>query len=90
MIDIQKPGTAILVYTDEGPRRPCGQSVSVTCPKTAVHVFESEEAMRHYMDANADWGQSSKRPRFDYMVVEEGQMGGMSLHVHQEVQPCEV
>ena len=82
-VDIQRPGTAIMVYTDEGPNGPCGQSMSVTCPHMAVHVFRSETAMREFVDANPNWSRNGKRAKLWWVIVGETSTSGASLTVHE-------
>lgn len=47
--------------TDQGPNGPCGQSMSMTCPKCAVHVFHDESAMRKFLEGRPFYG---KKPEF--------------------------
>jgi len=80
--DMTRPGTAILAYTDQGPNGPCAQSMSVTCPKLAIHVFPHEDAMRSWCEENQSSLTSGKRAEVRYLIVGEGGSLGMSLNVH--------
>jgi len=38
-----RPGSVLVIYTDDGPSGACGQSMNVTCPHTVLHLFPTEE-----------------------------------------------
>ena len=46
------PGRALLIYTDDGPDGPCGQSMRTTCPHAVIHWFPSEAFMRTWIAEN--------------------------------------
>lgn len=81
-IDVTRPGTTLLIYTDEGPKGPCAQSVSVTCSKTAVHVFRDESAMRAWAKEHEDALTAGKRSQVRFLIVGDGQTIGTSFEVH--------
>ena len=41
-----KPGMAWAMYVDSGPKGPCGQSMSITCPHFYFYTWPDEESMR--------------------------------------------
>ena len=82
-MDISKPGTAIVVYSDDGPSGPCGQGMETTCPHTAIHVFENEELMRSFCESH-EW-RNGKNWSVHAMVVGEFHSTGMSLTIHKQL-----
>lgn len=81
-IDVTKPGTAIFIYTDKGPKGPCGQSVSMTCNHTSVHIFRDEDTMREWVSEHRKALSSGKQAEVRFVVVGEGQTLGTSFEVH--------
>jgi len=43
-----------VVYSDEGPNGPCGQSCITTSPHCSVYLFFSEEAMQQWLKDQQD------------------------------------
>lgn len=41
-----------VVYTDDGPGGPCGQDCVTTSAWTKVHIFESQDAAREWINSN--------------------------------------
>ena len=44
----EKEYTIAVVYSDDGPKGPCGQSCSTTMPWTKVWLFKNEEDARQF------------------------------------------
>ena len=39
-------GNVLVIYTDDGPNGPCGQSCSVTAPHTYIYLYKTEDDFR--------------------------------------------
>lgn len=77
-----KPGMAWVLYTDNGPGGPCGQTMRVTCPHSVLHVFQNEDEMRAY--AKEGLGRN-KKGRVEYGVVDEWSASGVfQVVIHEE------
>jgi hypothetical protein len=64
-------GRAYVVYTDDGPIGPCGQSMATTCRWTRLHIFRDDEHMREW--AAIHCGMSGrKRIRWEPLTIEYG------------------
>ena len=57
----------VLVYLDDGPSGPCGQSMSITSPHTRVHIFEDEDALREW-SKDKDLGPNKARRKSQIRV----------------------
>lgn len=69
-----KPGMAWILYTDNGPGGPCGQSMRTTCPHSVLHVFPSETEMRAYAEEGVG---RNKKGRVEYGVVDDWSAAGV-------------
>lgn len=69
-----RPGMAWILYSDDGPGGPCGQSMRTTCPHTVLHVFTSEAEMRAYAEEGVG---RNKKARVEYGVVDEWTAAGV-------------
>jgi hypothetical protein len=79
-----KPGSAWLLYTDEGPTGPGAQCGRVTCPQTVIHTFENEDDMRSFM---ATFKPRSKKGQISHGVVDEYYAGSLLRLVDHRSQP---
>jgi hypothetical protein len=52
----------MLVYSDEGPKGICGQSMNITCPWTDVYVFDSEDELYAWTRGKT-FGTGRRKPR---------------------------
>ena len=77
-------GTVIAVYRDDGPSGICGQSMEITCPHTAIHIFKSEEEFWTFVRDNP--GRGGKNSQLHYVVVRGPGLFettlGTSIHFH--------
>jgi len=69
-----KPGTAWLLYCDNGPGGPCGQSMRTTCPHSYLMTWPNEDAMRRDLQ-DAKW--RNKKHTLMWGVVDEYTTGGV-------------
>lgn len=77
-----KPGTAWMLYMDDGPGGPCGQSMRTTCPHGVLHVWPNEDAMRAAMAASGSVGRN-KKAKVMYGVVDEWTSPGVfQVRIH--------
>lgn len=61
-----RPLSAVaLVYTDEGPGGPCGQSCSTTSEWSRVYLFDDEDSARKWLDAQG----APRRKRARWHIV---------------------
>lgn len=69
-----KPGMGWILYTDNGPGGPCGQTMRVTCPHSVLHVFPDEDSMRAYAEEGVG---RNRKGRVEYGVVDEWSSAGV-------------
>ena len=77
-------GNCLVVYSDEGPLGPCGQSMDTTCPHTYIHWFPDEAAMRRHLSKIDSIGRKGVRARIQYVVIGDGGSGQMQFHRHKD------
>jgi len=78
-----KPGAAWMLYLDDGPGGPCGQSMRVTCPHGFLHIWPNEDAMRAALPASGSVGRN-KKARVMYGVVDEWTSPGVfQVKIHE-------
>jgi len=66
------PGNVLIIYTDQGPGGPSGQSMNITCPHTYIHHFQSYDHFKQICpDGVQNLGRKGKRPKFRMVVVGE-------------------
>ena len=49
------------VYTDDGPRGPCGQSMHTTSPRTRLYLFSTQEELAEWLKAQPNPKKSGRR-----------------------------
>lgn len=62
----------VVVYQDEGPSGPGGQTTEATRPHRAAFLFDSREAMEEFLAARPVPGAGRKQPRVEVIDPEEG------------------
>ena len=82
-MDISKPGTVIVIYSDDGPSEPSENTTSIDCPHTEIHVFENRELMHEFVK-DGDWNGQGRRPRVQSLTVGEGHSLGTFLTIHKQ------
>ena len=70
-----KPGMAWILYTDNGPGGPCGQSMRTTCPHSTLYLYSSEMRMREAIDEGSFI--RNKKHRIQFGVVDNYTCGGL-------------
>ena len=48
ILDLKK-GQGWVLYFDNGPSGPCGQSFRTVCPHAELHVFNDEDSLREFL-----------------------------------------
>ena len=76
-----REGMAWLLYTDQGPSGPCGQSMRITCPHAILHVWPSEQAMQDWLEVNKA-GRTGQRAAIRLGVVGSYSGGVMRIVNH--------
>jgi hypothetical protein len=69
-----KPGTAWVLYSDDGPSGPCGQCMSTTCPWTILYVFKNEDEMREAV--KGEIGRKGRKAKTIYGIIGDYTAGG--------------
>lgn len=77
------PGMGIVIITDKGPSRPCGQSMRTTCEHASIHLFPNERSMREAMSGGV--GRNGKKQDVRWGVVGEHTTGVIQLTLHEEL-----
>lgn len=80
-----KNGMAWMLYTDTGPTGICGQSVSITCPYTRLHLWPSEDAMRSDLEGKdqSSLGRKGRQARIEWGVIGEFSTGNAAIVIHE-------
>jgi hypothetical protein len=77
------PGAGWVLYADNGPGGPCGQSRSITCPHGLLMAFPNGDTMRQYMEN--EFQARSQKHWLMWGVVDSYTAGGVFRVIqHQE------
>jgi hypothetical protein len=68
-------GGILVIYTDNGPGGPCGQSSHILAPHTHVHWFRDREAYRAFLEQGGTIGREGSRPRTIMLAPGESNFG---------------
>lgn len=69
-----------MIYFDDGPGGPCGQSMRTTCPHASIHIWDSEDKMREDLKTMTP---RNPKARMMYGVVDQWSSPGIfSINKH--------
>lgn len=71
-------GSVLVIYTDDGPSGPCGQSMKTTCEHTRVYRFSSESRFRGFVGSKSlidVFGRKGKKAKVSIVVIGEWSTG---------------
>ena len=75
-----RPGMVVAMFMDDGPSGICGQSMSITCPHQAIHIFKDEDQFRDWHEAHGP--RRGLNGKWAYAVVGSHGTGNMSIVLH--------
>ncbi len=58
---------AVILYQDDGPNGPCGQSCNITKPWTDVHIFNDDEQFEKWKQGFEKMKNSRRNPRLTWI-----------------------
>lgn len=79
------PGNVISFVTDDGPSGLCGQSMDITCPHMAIHVFENYDEYSKWRYSGEPVHRRSQNIQERIAIVGEwSSPGKIKLFLHQD------
>jgi hypothetical protein len=77
------PGSVLSIIDDDGPSGICGQSMSITCPHTAIHWFPNEDLYRAWREAG-DCHRRGRNVRERIVVIGQwSSPGEIGVNIHE-------
>lgn len=78
-----KPGMCIVLYTDKGPKGPCGQGGKTTCDHAVLQFYPDRKAMQEALEGKQF--RHGQRADVRWFEVGNGGTGQLRIDMHVDV-----